>query len=224
MSNGTFQLRNTRGMPVETDELVADMRRVAVEIEKKALTIRDYESLGRYSSATVMRRFGSWNKALLAVGLETSNDLNIPDENLFENLLTLWQHCGRQPRRSELSSSPSIFSQGPYNRRFGSWTAALEAFVNYANGSGVESLTVQTNAEIARRTTGRDPSLRLRWQVLQRDRFTCRADGASPALTAGVELQVDHIVPWSKGGETVLENLQTLCSRCNLGKSNTHRG
>ncbi|THJ09818.1 MAG: HNH endonuclease [Nitrospira sp. CG24C] len=29
---------------------------------------------------------------------------------------------------------------------------------------------------------------------------------------------------WSKSGETVLENLQTLCSVCNLGKSNVHTG
>ncbi|MCL4507775.1 MAG: HNH endonuclease [Chloroflexi bacterium] len=35
-----------------------------------------------------------------------------------------------------------------------------------------------------------------------------------------MELHVDHILAWSKGGETVLENLQTLCSVCNLGKSN----
>jgi 5-methylcytosine-specific restriction endonuclease McrA len=33
-------------------------------------------------------------------------------------------------------------------------------------------------------------------------------------------LHIDHIVPWSKGGETALENLETLCSECNLGKSN----
>jgi hypothetical protein len=28
----------------------------------------------------------------------------------------------------------------------------------------------------------------------------------------------DHIVPWSKGGRTVLENGQVLCTRCNLSK------
>ncbi len=30
---------------------------------------------------------------------------------------------------------------------------------------------------------------------------------------------VDHIVPWSKGGKTVPENLQMLCRRCNALKS-----
>lgn len=147
-----------------------------------------------------------------------SNEVDISDERLFENLLTLWQHYGRQPRRSELARQPSTISQTPYNRRFGSWSVALEAFVNYANSSGAEAPVAQ-EAE-ARRSTGREPSLRLRWHVLQRDRFTCCACGASPALTPGVVLHVDHIDPWSKGGETVLENLQTLCSVCNLGKSN----
>jgi 5-methylcytosine-specific restriction endonuclease McrA len=34
-----------------------------------------------------------------------------------------------------------------------------------------------------------------------------------------VQLHVDHIYPWAKGGETVVENLQTLCMTCNIGKS-----
>jgi len=70
------------------------------------------------------------------------------------------------------------------------------------------------------RKTSRDPSLRLRFKVMLRDNFTCQQCGASPAKQLGVELHVDHIFPWSKGGDTTLENLQTLCSNCNLGKSN----
>jgi 5-methylcytosine-specific restriction endonuclease McrA len=97
----------------------------------------------------------------------------------------------------------------------------LAAFVNYANESEAEAPVIK-ETKASSTSKGRDPSLRLRWRVLQRDRFTCCACGASPALKPCIELHVDHIVPWSKGGKTVLENLQTLCSACNLGKSNVH--
>ena len=65
----------------------------------------------------------------------------------------------------------------------------------------------------------RDPSARLRFEVLVRDRSTCRLCGASPLKDPSVTLHIDHIIPWSKGGDTTMENLQTLCSKCNLGKS-----
>ena len=222
MTKPTFKLSRVSGAPVSDDELIADLQRVAQSLNSITVPQKKYGDLGTFDYSTVTRRFGSWNNALRLAGLSLSNEVDISDERLFENLLVLWQHLGRQPRRSELSSPPSAISQTPYNRRFGSWTAALEAFVSYANGSGIESPVVQPETEATRRATGRDPSLRLRWYVLQRDRFTCCACGASPALTSGVELHVDHIVAWSKGGETVLGNLQTLCSVCNLGKSNVH--
>lgn len=62
---------------------------------------------------------------------------------------------------------------------------------------------------------------KLRYQVLKRDNFKCCACGASPAKDPSVVLHIDHIVPWSKGGETIFDNLQTLCSKCNLGKSDS---
>ncbi len=62
---------------------------------------------------------------------------------------------------------------------------------------------------------------RLRAIVLIRDNCICRMCGASPAKDQKVVLRVDHIQPWSKGGEgeTELDSLQTLCSVCNIGKS-----
>jgi 5-methylcytosine-specific restriction endonuclease McrA len=63
----------------------------------------------------------------------------------------------------------------------------------------------------------------LRYAVLKRDRFRCVLCGASPATDPACELELDHIRPYSKGGQTVLANLRTLCRRCNQGRSNRHR-
>jgi len=38
-----------------------------------------------------------------------------------------------------------------------------------------------------------------------------------------VILHVDHILPRSKGGKDEMINFQTLCDKCNLGKSNTDK-
>ncbi len=219
MSNPRFQVQRVQGAPVSDAELLEDLVLVARNNNWPTVALRQYEKLGKYSHTTISRRFGSWNKALLLGGLAISNEINLSDDTLFENILVLWQQYGRQPRRSELAKQPSTISQGPYTRRFGSWLAALNAFVNFANGSGTEPPIGQSTGSYKR--TGRDPSLRLRWQILQRDHFTCCGCGASPALNPGIELHVDHVIAWSNGGETVLENLQTLCSVCNYGKSNS---
>jgi predicted restriction endonuclease len=62
-------------------------------------------------------------------------------------------------------------------------------------------------------------SMSLRYDVLKRDNYKCCICGASARMD-GVKLEVDHIKPISKGGKTVLNNLQTLCMDCNRGKSN----
>ena len=66
--------------------------------------------------------------------------------------------------------------------------------------------------------TKREVNDRLRFKVMRRDNFKCCYCGRSPANDPKIILHVDHITPWSKGGETTFENLQTLCSRCNIGK------
>lgn len=38
------------------------------------------------------------------------------------------------------------------------------------------------------------------------------------------DMQADHIVPWSKGGETTYDNLQLLCPKCNGAKSDHDEG
>ena len=58
-------------------------------------------------------------------------------------------------------------------------------------------------------------SEKKRYQVLKRDKFRCTSCGNDR------NLQVDHIIPVSKKGKSRLKNLQTLCAKCNIGKSDT---
>lgn len=57
----------------------------------------------------------------------------------------------------------------------------------------------------------------LRMQVFERDGFACLECGSEE------DLSCDHAVPVSKGGETTLENLQTLCRPCNSRKKDRIR-
>lgn len=57
----------------------------------------------------------------------------------------------------------------------------------------------------------------IRYNVLKRDNFTCQICGST--AKDGAKLHVDHIIPIARGGKTVMSNLQTLCERCNMGKS-----
>lgn len=60
----------------------------------------------------------------------------------------------------------------------------------------------------------------LREQILKRDNYTCQNCGLSIENEPNLLLEVDHIIPVSKGGLTTEENLQTLCWKCNRHKGN----
>ena len=61
-------------------------------------------------------------------------------------------------------------------------------------------------------------SRRLRFEVLRRDRHTCRYCGAT---APGVRLHVDHVIPVSLGGSDDPSNLVAACADCNGGKGST---
>lgn len=58
----------------------------------------------------------------------------------------------------------------------------------------------------------------IRWQVFKRDNWKCVACGRS--AEENIILHIDHILPRSKGGKDEMNNYQTLCETCNIGKSN----
>jgi 5-methylcytosine-specific restriction endonuclease McrA len=224
-----FELEDTlRGAP--DIELLADMRRCALELGKFTLTIAEYEKLGRAHPSTLQRRFGSWRKALQLADLQLERpNILLADEDYYLNIKSAWLSVGRQPRMEEMKPPLSKIWGSTYARRFGSWSNALQCFIDWVNdddGSEPPSNTAKPSPAISRddlRKVRRGPrgiSERQRFRTLVRDGFRCRSCGASPLATPGTELHVDHILPWSLGGESVDENLETKCARCNLGKGN----
>jgi 5-methylcytosine-specific restriction endonuclease McrA len=213
-----FQLQ-LRKQNIPDEKLLDDLRRVALEHGQGKVTQPLYKKYGKYSFTTPHRRFGSWNEALKRANLSINNELRISDIRLFENIENVWIRLGKQPRRRDMIKPISVFSEGPYNNRFGSWNKALQAFMDYINEVGVssDSSRKQQDDKTMHRTN-RDVDLRLRFRVMRRDMFKCKNCGRSPATDPEVVLHIDHILAWSKGGETEIGNLQTLCSKCNLGK------
>lgn len=60
---------------------------------------------------------------------------------------------------------------------------------------------------------------KLREFIKKRDNFTCCNCGNSIYKEPNLLLEIDHIIPVAKGGQTVEDNLQTLCWKCNRAKS-----
>ena len=194
----------------------------AKALGKETITMHDYDKNGKYNSSTVIKHFGTWNSALKQLNLPVNNTF-WNKKDLFINLETAWTKKGKQPSRRDMDNKElSYISSGAYLRAFGKWSTALTEFIEYINNAS-ESINILTHNDFQNdkgHNTTRDINLRLRFFVMKRDNFKCCMCGRSPATTSGLELHIDHIVPWSKGGETVIDNLQTLCSECNLGKSN----
>jgi hypothetical protein len=219
-----FEL-DTFNRNVSDEELLQDLVAAHAKLQSqgKNLTFRSYGKVGKYTAGTIGVRLGSWNDALRKAGLVVTQEKNVSTEELFDNLKNVWIAKGRQPVFRDMTSAPSLYSSSTYAARFGGWRKALEEFVASVDKEQQDLVAYEVevkNSGISKRTK-RDPSLALKFLVLKRHNFSCAACGRSPANVTGLTLEIDHVVPWSKGGETIAENLQSLCFDCNRGKGAT---
>ncbi len=221
-------LEKTRNLNLNNEEMVADLVRVSTLLKKTKLSQAEYKKHGEFGITTFLRKFGSWFKALEKAGLQKTRNYGIAEEEYFKNLEEVWVRLGRQPHYNDIEKPLSKYSAGAYERRFGTWRKALEKFVKYVNNGAAakESSRVKespaydfiNSPNTIRHKTKRDIPWRLRFIIMKRDNFKCKNCGRSPATDSKIILHVDHIISYSKGGETVSDNLQTLCSVCNIGK------
>ncbi len=216
-------------------EILAALIDLARKLGKTGLSVSDVEAHLPFGSNTLRKRWGTSRAAFEAAGLSLSSaGRRYTDEECFDNMLAVWTHHGRAPKYLEMGQPPSTVGSKAYMIRFGSWNKALAAFVERVNA---DPDTQATAMALATYSEGDEPfpasaqesvrdkreiALGLRFRVLHRDRFKCTLCGDSPSVNPTCVLHVDHIVPWSKGGRTAIDNLRSLCGPCNLGRGNRY--
>lgn len=238
-----FKFQRKRLNEIPEEKILNELEKVAKHFKYIEFGWRDFDKLADISANTAKKHFGNWKNSLAALkkylqskGLDLSPRPHAPnrihsDKDLFDEMERIWQKVGQRPSRTEWEISEPKFAYNTYKQRFGGWVNACSKFIEYKMGDAIladdfvlpdreEHKTQHENKTEYKKENSRNVSLSLRLQVLNRDNFRCVFCGKSPATDIGTKLHIDHIHPFANGGKSVLENLQTLCEECNLGKSN----
>jgi hypothetical protein len=88
------------------------------------------ENIGNHGARTYFRRFESWNDALEAAGLEPlSPGKSATDKDLLAEIKRLATDDGEAPTAKQMDKEGK-YSSATYQRRFESWSAAVDRALN----------------------------------------------------------------------------------------------
>jgi hypothetical protein len=228
-----FSLARPRIDKLSRDTLLGELEFVAARLGFVQYGKRDFRKHGKYSVDPVLCEFGSWTAAMAVLrsrlkqrGVELSaRPRGTPVANIFAEMERVWRSLGHRPSRTEWEAAKARISYSLIRSRFGGWRNACSRFIEFKKGAfpvAATAISIADATGIAEASPA--TSCGLRMKVLTSDNFRCRLCGRSPATHAGLVLHVDHIIPFSRGGKTVFENLQTACETCNLGKGTSELG
>jgi hypothetical protein len=198
-------------------DLVSALQAATEKFEGEYFSTTQYDDLPgkRPHSATIIQRFGSWKKALALIGIEGVRNRQYSPEDMVDNLESAWKQLGYPPGKRQIASIGARISESPYKRHWGSVHAACEALASFHVGRISRDILLAGATNITSRKT---VPLNDRWKVLKRDNYRCAKCGASPAVDHNIVLEIDHILAVANSGGNELDNLQTLCQKCNQGK------
>lgn len=97
-------------------------------------------------------------------------------------------------------------------------------YLKYLHNLGQEMIpennSTEPDEEVYKTINSRNPTQKQKDFVLRRDKKTCQKCLKSKDIILDLKIDIDHIIPYDKGGETHIDNLQVLCTDCNKSKSN----
>lgn len=126
---------------------------------------------------------------------------------LAEKFMDLGSHHQNECLKHEFSKPEKLWKT--FYKSFPRFKTAYDAEVNNILQSFPKDVTLPQGMVIPSK---RELTEAEKKQVKLRDKNTCLCCGVWGKVA---KLQVDHIRPWNHGGETSVENSQTLCKTCN---------
>ena len=113
---------------IDTDELIDALQELADELGESPTTVQ-MNKHGRYSPRVYRERFGSWDHAIEAAGLDPVDidavGPTVSDAELLDELERLADELDATPTWTQMDEQ-GAYSPDTYRRHFGSWNAALE--------------------------------------------------------------------------------------------------
>ena len=174
------------------------------EIESRDKAIRDFDAYQRQSQRIAAQYLGKSS----ARGLSERRFRRI------ENRLFKKSQLQRPSSKAKILFGASYVSPQGRNRYYKEKELNLITLTRTLEAVRARTHSINQQDQIRLRER-RLLTPKLRTDILHRDGYRCRSCGRDSAVVA---LHVDHIVPIACGGKTTVDNLQTLCQDCNLGK------
>lgn len=204
-------------------EMIASLKEYAEMHGRTTFGKRDYDKWPkRLVKAETMRvRFGSWGNALRAAGFRAGKGYKLDPKEMVAAFKDCWREQQSVPSRKQLENYLARHNLpirwNSYYIFFGGIGKLAQMIMKVEEGKIPEAMLYQKIKP--QKKVDRTVSLKMRMSVLKRDGYRCVKCGVSPKINKSVTLEIDHIVPVSKGGASTLDNLQTLCFDCNQGKT-----
>jgi hypothetical protein len=135
-----FNDTSEAGAHVSNDELIAELHRVADE-HGTPPRFEDMRHHGAHRARTYAKRFGSWDDALQAAGIDAPTR-EIPTADLIADLYRLRDQLGERPTSTDVAREGE-YGLATYQRRFGSWGAAAAAAFEDADSEEAAETTTK---------------------------------------------------------------------------------
>ena len=174
----------------------------------------------RFHRDTLLRFYGGWEPVCTAADMKVWKTHEYNDEDIINLVLDLWRWRGQRPVITDLKKynleHGTMLHEGTIKNKWGNWSP----FIKLISQLGQGQITISDVIDAKIKKNPREAiSAGIRCEILRRDNYACIDCAASPRKDRNVSLHIHHVKPVSKGGKSLIENLVTNCSSCNLGKS-----